>query len=136
MQCSPSVRARPSPAPHRGLGTLTHADTAKALWRPGLQQPALCAPERRPFVTLKGPGLSVGDGGISVQLPVVSFGGGGGGASNARNERPAGSLAHVEASAPVPDAGIFSFGLPQVALPRVELPFVTLPQITVGGRRR
>ena len=55
----------------RGLGTLTHADTARDLWRAGVRRGALCAGET-PLLTLRPPALAAGGGGgVTLRPPRV-----------------------------------------------------------------
>lgn len=115
-----------------GLATLTHADTAGDLWRSGLSGSTLCAAaERRPFLTITPPSVSVGPEGVTITtpgfsispgalleqfgvfldgtLPGVSVGGG--------------NLTATAPSMPgegMPDPGILAFGL--------SLPSITISQ--------
>ncbi|GBF90830.1 hypothetical protein Rsub_03684 [Raphidocelis subcapitata] len=89
-----------------GLATLTHADTAKDLWRAGLSRPSLCAtePSRRPFLSspnAAAAAAAIGGAGIAAPTLTVSHGGG---------QLSVAGLGMLEGA----DPGVLSFGVPSV----------------------
>jgi len=99
-----------------GLATLTHADTARSLWRPGVKHSTLCVADKRPFIAVTPPNIRVTDAGsVSITTPGLTispgalFGGSDDGSSS-------GSRGGEDHDAVVPDAGILSYGIPSIRI--------------------
>jgi hypothetical protein len=95
-----------------GLATLTHANTAKELWRAGLSRSTLCGARRpadlaRPLISVSPPSLTVGpDGRVSVTAPSVVV------AQPAGAGLALGGVTPSDVAQQDADPGVLSFGLP------------------------
>jgi hypothetical protein len=110
-----------------GLATLTHANTAKELWRAGLARSTLCGPRRpelaRPLITVSPPALTVGPyGRVSATAPRVVA------AEPAGSGLALGGVSASDVAQQGADTGVLSFGLPS--------PHLDTGARSRGGRRR
>jgi hypothetical protein len=98
-----------------GLATMTHADTAKSLWRPGVAQSTLCIPDKRPFIAVTPPSVKVtAAGAVAITTPGLSINPGA--LFDSGRDSSSGALFDGEHDAVVPDAGILSYGIPSIRI--------------------